>query len=209
MTQYEVTFIVDPVLSGDESKSTAKVYQDLIADKGGSIVNVDNIGLRSLAYAINKRTTGVYYCVEFQAPGDALGDVELAMQRDERIMRFLTVKLDKYGVKYNDDKRNGLIGRKREQVSEEMSEVKATSDTLRATGPAPARSSNVPPAPVREEPLKVVTAEDIPPPRPVEAMEINTGTDTIDPDETQPAPLDGPASLAQDDKAIVKDGDAS
>ena len=138
MTQYEVTFIVDPVLSGDESKSAAKTYQEMISTNGGSIVNVDNIGLRSLAYAINKRTTGVYYCVEFQAPGAVIDDLELALRRDERIMRFLTVKLDKYGVKYNDDKRKGLIGRKREQVAEEIAEERSKADTVAATGPAPA-----------------------------------------------------------------------
>ena len=138
MTQYEVTFIVDPVLSGDESKSAAKTYQEMLTENGGSIVNVDNIGLRSLAYPINKRTTGVYYCVEFQAPGAVIDDLELALRRDERIMRFLTVKLDKYGVKYNDDKRNGRIGRKRDQVAEEIQEERSKVDTVASTGPAPA-----------------------------------------------------------------------
>lgn len=153
MTQYEVTFIVDPVLSGDESKSAAKTYQEMISGNGGTIVNVDNIGLRSLAYQINKRTTGVYYCVEFQAPGAIIDDLELALRRDERIMRFLTVKLDKYGVKYNADKRNGLIGRKREQVAEEIQEERSKADTVAATGPAPAPEA---------EPLAKKAAETVP-----------------------------------------------
>merc|ERR1712065_62544 len=68
-------------------------------------------GLRQLAYPINRRTSGVYFCIEFQPNGaDVIPGAELALRRDERIIRFLTVKLDKYGVKYNDDKRNGLIG---------------------------------------------------------------------------------------------------
>lgn len=138
MTQYEVTIIVDPVLSGDESKSTAQTYQDMLTEKGGSIVNVDNIGLRSLAYPINKRTTGVYYCVEFQAPGVVVDDLELALRRDERIMRFLTVKLDKYGVQYNADKRAGKIGRKKEKVSEEIKDAVSNADTIAATKPKPA-----------------------------------------------------------------------
>lgn len=125
MTQYEVTFIVDPVLSGDGVKETVKTYQDMLSEKGGEIVHVDEIGLRSLAYEINKRTTGVYYCIEFKAPGVVIDDLELALRRDERIIRFLTVKLDKYGVKYNADKRAGLIGRKKDKVSEEISSAKA------------------------------------------------------------------------------------
>ena len=138
MTQYEVTFIVDPVLSGDESKSAAKTYQDMITAKGGTIVNVDNVGLRSLAYSINKRTTGVYYCVEFQAPGTVVDDLELALRRDERVMRFLTVKLDKYGIKYNEDKRAGRIGQRRDKVADEVDELTDEADGIAATKPAPA-----------------------------------------------------------------------
>ena len=112
MRQYEVTFIVDPVLSGDEIKSTAKTYEDMLKTEGAKIVNIDDMGLRQLAYPINKRSSGVYFCTEFQVEnGSMISKLELALRRDERIMRFLTVKLDKYGVKYNEDKRNGLIGK--------------------------------------------------------------------------------------------------
>jgi small subunit ribosomal protein S6 len=114
MRNYEVTFIVDPVLSGDEIKSTAKTYEDLIKNEGGKIVHLDEMGLRQLAYPINKRSSGVYFTIEFQIDSDTIiAMLELSMQRDERIMRFLTIRLDKYGVKYNDDKRNGLIGKRK------------------------------------------------------------------------------------------------
>ncbi len=112
MRNYEVTFIVDPVLSGDEIKTTAQKYVDHLQENGCSIVHVDEMGLRQLAYEINKRHSGYYYCVEFTSEtGKFLAPFELNMQRDERIMRFLTVTLDKYGTKYNDDKRKGLIGK--------------------------------------------------------------------------------------------------
>ncbi len=112
MRQYEVTFIVDPVLSGDEIKSTAKTYQDMLVTEGCKIVHIDELGLKQLAYSINKRSSGIYYTIEFSAEnGDVIPKLELSLRRDERIMRFLTVKLDKYGIKYNDDKRQGLIGK--------------------------------------------------------------------------------------------------
>lgn len=121
MRQYEVTFIVDPVLSGDEIKKTAKTYSDMISKEGGKIVNEDNLGLKQLAYPINKRSSGIYYCVEFQVEnGEMISRMELAFRRDERIMRFLTVHLDRYGVKYNDDKRNGLIGTKKKNDKDEV-----------------------------------------------------------------------------------------
>lgn len=112
MRNYEVTFIVDPVLSGEEIKATAQTYVDHLKNEGCSIVHVDEMGLRQLAYPINKRTSGVYFCIEFEAAsGELIDKMELALRRDERIMRFLTVALDKYGVKYNEDKRNGKIGK--------------------------------------------------------------------------------------------------
>ena len=125
MKQYEVTFIVDPVLSGDEIKATAQTYVDLFTKNGCTIVNNDEMGLRQLAYPIKKRTSGIYFCVEFQTPtGAVIDDFELAFRRDERILRFLFVKLDKYGVKYNDDKRNGLIGNKKKDAKDAKKDAK-------------------------------------------------------------------------------------
>ena len=114
MNQYEVTFIVDPVLSGDEIVATAQTYVDHLQSEGCKIVHLEEMGLRQLAYPLGKRTTGIYFCIEFTSEtGVIIDKIELAFRRDERIMRFLTFKLDKYGVKYNEDKRNGLIGKKR------------------------------------------------------------------------------------------------
>lgn len=116
MRHYEVTFIVDPVLSGDEVKATAEQVQKELKGFGATIVAVDEVGLRQLAYSINKRSSGVYYTIEFGCDvADWLVKFELNMKRNERLLRFLTVKLDKYGIKYNDDKRNGRIGTKKKK----------------------------------------------------------------------------------------------
>lgn len=128
MRQYEVTFIVDPVLSGDEIKKTAQTYVNLIQDNKNEVVHVDEMGLRQLTYPIKKRTTGMYYCVEFKNDDNTfIPKLELALRRDERIMRFLSLRLEKYGIEYNEKKRNGLIGKKdvkREQLKEEIREIK-------------------------------------------------------------------------------------
>mgnify|MGYP001602751114 CR=1 FL=1 len=119
MRHYEVTFIVDPVLSGDEVKSTAERIQKELKDFGATIVAVDEIGLKQLAYQIKRRSSGVYYCMEFGCEtAEWLTKFELNLKRNESLLRFLTVKLDKYGIKYNDDKRSGRIGgkKKKEQV---------------------------------------------------------------------------------------------
>ena len=110
MRHYELTFIVDPVLSNEEIQSVRKTYEDQVKKQGCTIVFVDDIGLKQLAYPINKRNSGIYYTIEFAAEtGEGIAAVELALRRDERIMRYLTSALDKFGVKYNEDKRGGLI----------------------------------------------------------------------------------------------------
>ncbi|MDX2136180.1 MAG: 30S ribosomal protein S6 [Saprospiraceae bacterium] len=135
MRHYEVTFIADPVLSGDEVKSTAEAIQSELKGFGATIVAVDEMGLRPLAYPINKRSSGVYFCVEFAAQAtDWLGKLELNMKRDERILRFLTVKLDKYGIKYNDDKRNGRIGKRKAEPQAQPAAVAAPVAAVPAPG---------------------------------------------------------------------------
>jgi small subunit ribosomal protein S6 len=132
MRNYEVTFIVDPVLSGDEIKATAQKYVDQLQGAGASIVHVDEMGLRQLAYEINKRHSGYYYCIEFQSEAaQYLSSLELNMRRDERLLRFLTIALDKYGVKYNADKRAGVIGKTKKKT-------KGGADLNTPAGAAPA-----------------------------------------------------------------------
>ncbi len=112
MRTYEVTFIVDPVLSADEIKTTAQNYIDHLKSENCEIVDLQEIGLRQLAYPINKRSTGVYFSLEFKSEtGEIVKKIELALKRDERVIRYLVVKLDKNGIQYNDDKRNGRIGK--------------------------------------------------------------------------------------------------
>jgi len=169
MKNYEVTFIVDPVLSGEEIKATAQTYVDLLKSEGCEIVHVDEMGLRQLAYAINRRTSGVYYCIEFQTPtGEINNKVELAMRRDERIMRFLTVSLDKYGVKYNADKRAGLIGKvtKKKKKSDSRDSRGPRQDNR---GPKPKPKTEAKPEPKTEaktEPKTEKAPEPAPTPKP-------------------------------------------
>ena len=103
-----------PVLSDDQMKEAVKKYQDILKEKGAEIVHEEKWGLRKLAYAIQKKSTGFYQLIEYKSEGDLIGDLEVAFKRDERILRFLTVKLDKHAVAYNEKKR-----RKAKEAKEE------------------------------------------------------------------------------------------
>lgn len=115
MRHYEVTFIIDPVLSGDGIKQAADMYIEYLKKEECNIVHVEDWGIKQLAYPINKRTSGAYFTVEFTTEDHGfLPKLELAFRRDDRVIRFLSLSLDKHGVKYNQDKRAGLIGKKKE-----------------------------------------------------------------------------------------------
>lgn len=100
LNQYETVFIVTPVLSDTQVKETVNKFKSVIADNGGEIVYEEDWGLKKLAYPINKKSTGFYYLVEFKANGELIDKLETQYRRDERIIRFLTFKMDKFAAEY-------------------------------------------------------------------------------------------------------------
>ena len=108
MNNYELMVIFTPVLSDDEFKNAQKKYTTLITDNGGQIVAENPWGLKSLAYPTQKKTTGLYWVMEFIAPSDFNEKLKIQLLRDESVLRQLLTKLDKYAVEYNDKKRRGL-----------------------------------------------------------------------------------------------------
>jgi len=107
--QYETVFIMTPVLSEDQMKEAVSKFHKLLAEKGAEVVYENNWGLRKLAYPIQKKSTGFYYLIEFKAEGSAVKDLEVAYKRDEKVLRFLTIRLDKHSIAYNEKKRNGQM----------------------------------------------------------------------------------------------------
>ena len=117
LNNYETVFIVTPVLADDQLKEAVAKFKKILTDNGAEIVHENNWGLRKLAYPIDKKTTGFYYLIEFKSKGELINKLEVEYKRDERIMRFLTVALDKHAVGYNDRKRKGLVNKKVETAT--------------------------------------------------------------------------------------------
>ena len=108
MNNYELMVIFTPVLSDDEFKSAQRKYTTLVTETGGQIVGENPWGLKSLAYPIQKKTTGLYWVVEFTAPSDFNEKLKIQLLRDEAVLRHMVTKLDKYAVEYNQKKRSGV-----------------------------------------------------------------------------------------------------
>lgn len=104
--QYETVFIITPVLSETQMKEAVEKFKNLITENGGEIVHEDYWGLRKLAYPIRHKSTGYYYLIEFKSESSFLKVLEKAYRHDERVIRFLTSKLEKYAIKYNEKRRD-------------------------------------------------------------------------------------------------------
>jgi small subunit ribosomal protein S6 len=114
LKQYETVFIMTPVLSDDQMKETVKKFENILLEKGAEIVHQENWGLKRFEYQIQKKSTGFYHLFEFKAEPSVVAEFELQYRRDERIMRYLTVTLDKDAIAYAEKRRTHNFGQKKE-----------------------------------------------------------------------------------------------
>ena len=108
MNHYETVFILTPVLSDEQTKETVAKFTNVLKDNGAEILNEEAWGLKKMAYAIDKKSTGFYNLVEFKAEPEVIATLETAYRREEKVIRFMTVKLDKYASAYAEKRRNKL-----------------------------------------------------------------------------------------------------
>ena len=108
MNTYETVFIMNPVLSEDQIKETVKKFVDYIKSKKGTVTHEENWGLKKLKYTIQKKKTGFYYLIEFQSNGEIINDFEVEFKRDERVIRWQTIKLEKFALEYADRRKKKL-----------------------------------------------------------------------------------------------------
>lgn len=113
MNNYETVFILNPVLSEEQMKDTVAKFAKVLTDGGAEIINEEQWGLRKLAYPIQHKSTGFYNLFEFSAEPELIDKLEIEFRRDEAVMRFLTVSLDKHAIAYNEKRRKGAFKKKK------------------------------------------------------------------------------------------------
>ena len=114
MNQYETVFILTPVLSDEQMKETVAKFKKLLTDNGAEILNEETWGLKKLAYAIQKKSTGFYCLLEFKGEPTIVKTLETGYRRDEKVIRYQTVRLDKYAAQYAEKRRNKYAKKEQE-----------------------------------------------------------------------------------------------
>jgi small subunit ribosomal protein S6 len=107
MKNYETVFILNPVLSEDQAKDAVDKFVKVLKKASADVINIEQWGLKRMAYPINKKSTGFYNLIEFKADSTVIDTLETEYRRDESIMRFLTTVLDKHAIVYNERRRKG------------------------------------------------------------------------------------------------------
>ncbi len=123
MNHYETVFILTPVLSDEQMKEAVEKFKDVLKQNDAKLVNEELWGLRKLAYPIQKKSTGFYVLFEFEAEPTIVKKLETAYRRDERVIRFLTFRLDKYAVEYAEKRRNKRAASAAETTAEAPAEA--------------------------------------------------------------------------------------
>ncbi|MFZ9028903.1 MAG: 30S ribosomal protein S6 [Crocinitomicaceae bacterium] len=117
MNSYETVFILTPVLSEEQTKEAVQKFESEIKSMGGKVKHSESWGLRKLAYPIQKKSTGFYFMLEYEGEGNLVSDLEVTFKRDERVMRFLTVKMDKDHLAWA-EKRRAKMGAAKTETAE-------------------------------------------------------------------------------------------
>ena len=125
MNKYETVFILTPVLSDDQMKETVEKFKQVLTDNGGTIENEENWGLRKLAYPIENKNTGFYTLIEFEGEPTIVDKLETAFRRDEKVIRFLTFRLDKYAAEYAIKRRAVRKAKQEERAAQEAAAQEA------------------------------------------------------------------------------------
>ena len=106
LNHYEAAFVLTPVLSEPQMKEAVDKFENLLVENGGTILNREEWGLKKLAYPIQGKTTGFYALLQFDVEPEMIAKLETSFRRDERVLRFLTTRLDKYAYEYAEKRRN-------------------------------------------------------------------------------------------------------
>ncbi len=160
LNHYETAFILSPVLSVDQAKEVVAKIKDLLVANGAELINEEHWGLRKLAYPIKGKTMGFYIILQFDAEPTFVNTLETAYRRDERIIRFLTFRLDKYAFEYAERRRNKVNASEEAKAEEPVAEEVVETVVEEVVVEAPVEEAPVEEAPAAEEVEQVENKED-------------------------------------------------
>ncbi len=140
MRHYETTYILRPNLGEEQFTEIIERTNAIITGDGGTIIEVDRWGLKKLAYEIKKETQGLYIYLNYAAPGTTIKEIERIFRIDDRLLRYLTIKLadsiDAAGIDEEIEKIATQVAEEEAARAEETAAADADAEEKSETAPA-------------------------------------------------------------------------
>jgi small subunit ribosomal protein S6 len=92
--QYELTYVLSGVLKSNDIENLVRRVNEFVENNDGEIIEVDEWGSQRLAYEIEKKRSGHYVNMYFRAPGELIAKLERALEIEDDILRYLTLRMD-------------------------------------------------------------------------------------------------------------------
>lgn len=119
LNTYEFTYIISAVLSDEQTKDIVERTTKLVEDEGGEIIEVDEWGSQRLAYPLNKKRNGYYVNMYFRAPGDLVSKLERALEINDAILRYMTLRMDAKMIRHYEARKANAALRAKEEADQE------------------------------------------------------------------------------------------
>lgn len=155
MRHYETTYILRPNLGEEQFTEIIDRTNSIITGDGGSIINLDRWGLKKLAYEIKKEVQGYYVYLNYAAPGETIAEIERVFRIDDRLLRFLTVKI-------SDQMNEEAIAAEKERIAAEEAAALAAEEAATEEVATEEVADETKEAEKPAEPVKATEAEDKP-----------------------------------------------
>lgn len=106
---YELTYILNSVISEEQIADLVSRIDKYITENGGRILDKEVWGAQRLAYPIEKKRNGYYVDLTFEGPGELVARLERAMEINDNVLRYLTLRMDRKMVKYRAERRKSIV----------------------------------------------------------------------------------------------------
>jgi len=129
MTCYETLFVVKPTLTDEETAAQIAKIKEIVANNGGELLATDDMGMRKLAYPVEKNDRGYYTVLFYKSEGTLITELERNLKINEEVIKFLTVKYVKNKELAQFNKLVESANKKAEPVAVEKEEAPVAEST--------------------------------------------------------------------------------
>ena len=119
MPTYELTYIINPVIKDQQTNQLVQRITNFLEDSDANILDVDEWGTQRMAYTIDRKRSGYYVNVFFEAPGSLISELERTLNLENNVLRYLTMRLDAKAIAHREKQQRASAAAEEKEEAEE------------------------------------------------------------------------------------------